>query len=148
MRIHNFGPPPIKGQKYVRRPSVYAILPIRHGILATYQGGIHNEFQLPGGGVEKSETLLQAVHREIMEETGWRIHRPVPYFRFRRHTFMPEYEMWAEKLCTVFVAKPVLCLGNPLEQDHSAQFLDASTASKCLAVDGDRFAVSQFFGLR
>ena len=33
-------------------------------------GYSHNNYQLPGGHVEENETLVQAVNREILEETG------------------------------------------------------------------------------
>ena len=33
-------------------------------------GYSHNDYQFPGGHVEDGETLIQAVNREVMEETG------------------------------------------------------------------------------
>lgn len=33
-------------------------------------GYSHNDYQFPGGHVEKGETLIQTVNREILEETG------------------------------------------------------------------------------
>ena len=33
-------------------------------------GYSHNNYQFPGGHVEENETLIQAVNREILEETG------------------------------------------------------------------------------
>ncbi len=33
-------------------------------------GYSHNDYQFPGGHVEENETLIQAVNREILEETG------------------------------------------------------------------------------
>ena len=33
-------------------------------------GYSHNEYQFPGGHVEESESLIEAVNREIQEETG------------------------------------------------------------------------------
>lgn len=33
-------------------------------------GYSHNDYQFPGGHVEDNETLIQAVNREVLEETG------------------------------------------------------------------------------
>lgn len=33
-------------------------------------GYSHNNYQFPGGHVEQNETLIQAVNREVLEETG------------------------------------------------------------------------------
>lgn len=33
-------------------------------------GYSHNDYQFPGGHVEENETLIQAVNREVLEETG------------------------------------------------------------------------------
>ena len=33
-------------------------------------GYSHNNYQFPGGHVEENETLVQAVNREVLEETG------------------------------------------------------------------------------
>ncbi|MDT2017658.1 MAG: NUDIX domain-containing protein, partial [Planktomarina sp.] len=80
MQRFDASPNPIR--KYIPRPSVYAILPMKGGVLATFQAGIHNEYQLPGGGIDLGEQPIQALHREVLEETGWRINRPLLFFRF------------------------------------------------------------------
>lgn len=36
-------------------------------------GYSHNDYQFPGGHVEKNETLIQTVNREVLEETGIRL---------------------------------------------------------------------------
>lgn len=36
-------------------------------------GYSHNAYQFPGGHVEKNETLIQTVNREVLEETGIRL---------------------------------------------------------------------------
>lgn len=138
---------PKQGQTYTRRPGVYAILPMEGGILATFQGAQHQEYQLPGGGIDAGEHPIAALHREVLEETGWVIAAPKFEFRFKRYTFMPEYNLWAEKICTIYVARPVRCLGPAREADHTAVQLDAVTAMSHLAVSGDRFAVSRYFGV-
>lgn len=71
----------IHGNKYqvphtelVWRPSAYGIV-IRDGqILLSEQ---YQKFLLPGGGVELGETPEQAVVREVKEETGFNVCKPV-----------------------------------------------------------------------
>lgn len=46
----------------------------KQGLKAQYQGGL----VFPGGHVEANESLLDAVIREIKEETGLNIHHPQP----------------------------------------------------------------------
>lgn len=43
------------------------IINSNHEILLGYS---HNEYQFPGGHVEKGETLIQTLNREVLEETG------------------------------------------------------------------------------
>ncbi|MDE3029213.1 MAG: NUDIX hydrolase, partial [Paracoccaceae bacterium] len=117
--IRRFGDAPQRGQKYRLRAGAYAILRSGRSILMTHQSTPMPEFQLPGGGIDPGESPLQALHREVIEETGWRISVERRLGAFRRFTFMPEYEIWAEKLCTVYLARPVLRLGPPVEAGHT-----------------------------
>ena len=82
-----------RGKKYFYRPGVYVILPIGRQILLTFQADPHNEFQLPGGGVDAGEQPISALYREVMEETGWIIGRPKKIGAFRRFVYMPEYNI-------------------------------------------------------
>ncbi len=104
--IRRYGEVPQNGQRYQHRPGVYAILPRAGKLLCTYQGDPHFEVQLPGGGIDPGEHPLNALHREVFEETGWRIAAPRKLGAFRRFTYMPDYDMWAEKLCHIYLARP------------------------------------------
>ena len=143
-----FGTTPDPNRRYTRRPGAYAILPHKGGLLATYQGGRNQEYQLPGGGIDPGESPLQALHREVFEETGWRITQPRVFFRFKVFSFMPDYDLWAEKICTIYVAHPVYQKSAPSEPDHHPMILPAGAALNHLASPGDRQAVAQFFGKR
>jgi 8-oxo-dGTP diphosphatase len=51
---------------------------------------------------------------------------------------MPEYDLWAEKVCQVYLARPVRRLGPPLEAGHQAVWLQVAEALHLLGNAGDR----------
>ena len=133
-----------RGMRYRQRTGVYAVLPRDGALLLTHQAEPVPEFQLPGGGIDPGESPVAALHREVFEETGWRITRPVRLGAFRRFAYMPEYDLWAEKLCHVFVAHPVRAHGAPSEPGHTACWVPGDVALDLLGNDGDRLFVSRF----
>lgn len=143
--MRRYGEPRISGQPYRARPGAYAILPRRHQVLLTYQAGIHHEFQLPGGGIDPGESPIQALHREVYEETGWRIGRPRFLGAFRRFVFMPEYDLWAEKVCHIYRADPIRKLAEPPEADHSVHWASLEQAMVSLGNPGDRAFLQTLF---
>ncbi len=136
--IPRHGRPPRAGQRYILRPGVYAVLPRSGSLLLTHQSEPVPELQLPGGGIDPGEHPLHALHREVFEETGWRIARPRRLGAFRRFTFMPEYGLWAEKLCTIYHAMPVRPHEPPSEPGHIALWMPIELAAEKLGTSGDR----------
>lgn len=132
-----YGIPPRADKRYIRRPGVYAILPRNGDLLLTHQAEPHDEIQLPGGGVDPGEHPITALHREVFEETGWRIASPRRLGAFRRFTYMPEYDLWAEKVCHIYVARPAIRHGPPREPGHTALWLPVIEAAQLLANEGD-----------
>ena len=135
--IRRYGETPQNGQRYEVRHGAYAVLPRGGRVLLTWQGGIHNELQLPGGGIDPGENPVQALHREVFEETGYRIARPRRLGAFRRFAYMPEYDKWAEKICHIYMALPVRPLGPPTEPDHDAVWVAPDVAVEALYNRGD-----------
>lgn len=142
--IPRAGAPPHRDRKYRLRPGAYAILPRGGAVLLTVQWAEAPDFQLPGGGLDPGETALPALHREVLEETGWRIAAPRRLGAFRRFVFMPEYDLWAEKLCHVYLARPVRCVAPPTERDHVPLWLPMDQAIAALGNDGDRMFLARF----
>lgn len=136
--IKRYGQSPRAGQAYRRRAGVYAVLFDGASVLLTHQQEPLPEYQLPGGGIDKGEAPIAALHREVMEETGWHIGPPRHIGTYRRFTYMPEYDLYAEKICTIFLARPILRLGPPSEAGHSAVWASFETAVQLLANEGDR----------
>ncbi len=127
-----------QGQAYRRRPGVYAILLRGDDVLLTHQAEPDNEFQLPGGGIDKGENPLPALHREVMEETGWHITDARRFGIYRRFCYMPDYGFWAEKICTIYIARPTMQICPPIEAGHSAHWMPARHALGVLDNQGDR----------
>jgi 8-oxo-dGTP diphosphatase len=136
--IRRYGEAVKPGQSYRRRPGVYAILLRGDDILLTHQAEPDDEFQLPGGGIVKGENPITALHREVMEETGWHITDARRFGAFRRFCFMPDYGFWAEKLCTIYIARPTLRISAPTEAGHAAHWMPAPLALEVLGNAGDR----------
>jgi 8-oxo-dGTP diphosphatase len=144
--IRRYGEVPRPGQRYRRRPGVYAILPRGDSILVTHQMQPWPEFQLPGGGIDRGEQPIAALHREVAEETGWRIGEVRRLGAFRRFTYMPEYDLWAEKVCTVYLARPLRPVGPPTEAGHLAVWLPLAEALDRLGNPGDRGLLAAWAG--
>ncbi len=145
--IRRFGEPLVRGQRYRLRRGVYAILLLGREVLLTHQAEPEPEFQLPGGGIDPGELPLHALHREVMEETGWSIAAPRRIGAFRRFAYMPEYDRWAEKLCTIYTARPVRRRGPPSERGHDAIWMPIEAACRLLGNAGDRHFARAVAGL-
>ena len=144
--IPRFGPPP-GPHRYRLRAGAYALL-IRDGAaLLTFQGGAEPEFQLPGGGIDPGESPQAALHREVYEETGWTIATPRRLGIYRRFCYMPDYGFWAEKLCSIWLARPIRRIGPPTEPNHSAHWFPLADVAHELADPGCRaFATAYLRG--
>lgn len=142
--IRRYGDTPKAGQRYTRRPGVYAILALGDSLLATVQMQPSPEIQLPGGGIDKGENPIAALHREVLEETGWRIAISRKLGTFRRFTYMPEYDLWAEKVCALYLAKPIRRLGPPTEPGHVAVWIPLQDAPSLLGNPGDQSMLAKW----
>lgn len=136
--IRRYGEAVNAGVRYRRRPGVYAVLLRGDQVLLTHQAEPIPEFQLPGGGIDPGEAPIAALHREVYEETGWHISTPRLIGCYRRFTYMPEYDRWAEKVCAIYIARPTLCMGPPSEAGHTAIWTEAGSALALLTNQGDR----------
>lgn len=141
--IKRYGEAVKSGQRYRRRAGIYGVLWDGAAVLLTHQASPVPEYQLPGGGIDPGENPISALHREVYEETGWHIGRARHIGTFRRFTYMPEYDKWAEKVCSVFLARPTLRLGPPTEAGHMAIWATAEMALDLITNDGDRVMVAR-----
>jgi 8-oxo-dGTP diphosphatase len=130
---------PFRQRPYRDRIGAYAVIAGqfggRRGLLLVDQEG---ELQLPGGGVDPGESPLQALHREVGEETGWRIAAPRRIGAFQRFAWLPDYGYWARKVQLVYLARAVHPLPIALEPGHTPLWLPPREAANRLSIAGDR----------
>jgi 8-oxo-dGTP diphosphatase len=136
--IRRFGERLVRDQRYKHRPSAYAVLLRGRDVLLTHQAEPEPEYQLPGGGIDHGESPVHALHREAFEETGWSITGLRRIGAFRRFAYMPEYDLWAEKVGAVYLARPVRRIGSPSEPGHRAVWMPVEDAMDHLANASDR----------
>lgn len=141
--MRRYGEPKKQHISYRARPGAYAILARENSILLTHQARPFDDYQLPGGGIDAGESPIAALHREVLEETGWRIARPRFYCAYRRFVFMPDYDMWAEKICRIYVAHPIRKISAPTETGHTAQWFSVENAHNVLKNTADQNAIRQ-----
>lgn len=142
MRCYEY--PSDKSQYHQPRPGAYGIFMHKGQILLTFQAGIHNQWQFPGGGVDKGESYSQALIREAYEETGWKVTIDRKLTTYRRFIYMPDYDMHAEKICHIYTGRALWRIGNPLEADHSDALLNPNSAIKMLAEPSQVDVLSKF----
>lgn len=140
-----FGGQPDPDRVYIPRPGVYAVIVAPGGVLVTFQEDPEPEFQLPGGGIDPGEASLPALHREVMEETGYRIHGARRLGMFHTFKYMPDYDLWAQKLCHVYVARMGRRIGPPTEAGHWPVILPREEAAARVAALGDRHFLNLAF---
>ncbi|MGB0496888.1 MAG: NUDIX hydrolase [Rubricella sp.] len=141
--MRRYGEPFVEGAPYRDRPGAYAI--ITNGMGALLLAATTNEgedFLLPGGGIDPGEAPLGALHREVLEETGWRIAPERRLGAFQRYAWMPDYQRWARKVCHIYLARAVYPLVDPIEPDHVPVWMPAEDAARLLSVSGERAFVS------
>ncbi len=134
--MRRFGENVKKSIKYKTRIGVYGIIFVGDEILLTYQN--NDEIQLPGGGVDTGEHKTHALAREVREETGWKID-PVKYIgAYQRFVFMPEYDLWAHKICHICYCRGIYPLSKPIERDHVPILTKPYIALSLLRNSGDK----------
>ncbi len=141
MRRH--GNPVRSDRTYITRAGAYGVIRDGDDILVTEQAAPVPEWQLPGGGIDPGESPLRALHRECLEETGWRVRVLRRLGAFQSYTFMPEYALWARKVCHVYLCRPVRRIGEPSEPGHRALWMPVGLAAGVLASAGDRAFVAR-----
>ena len=129
--------------RYQRRVGAYGIILHKKELLLTEQITMYNniEVQLPGGGCNENEPLIQTLYREVLEETGWGIKVLKKEGIFQRFTYMPEYKIWADKICHIYRCTATIRKTEQLEKNHHFVIMNKKKALEKIVDTGFKYFI-------
>lgn len=112
-------PKPIKDSK--TRFNVRCILQNNNNEICVIKSEKYGYMQIPGGGIDDEETIIDALHREIKEETGFLITdtKPIGYILERREDIQNSHD-WSKAISYVFSASLKKEVGTNYTEDENA----------------------------
>ena len=84
---------------------------------------------------------MYSVFRHVIAEGQNQDRHPLA---FRRFVYMPEYDLWAEKVCQIYVARPARRIGPPTEAGHTEIWAPLEAAVELVANVGDRAFLERY----
>ncbi len=90
------------------RPSAYALVK-RDDQVLLMRAKQHGRWELPGGGINLGEKVLDGLVREVFEETGYQIKatNKVPYYLHEDFFYAPDVDKYRQTLLMFFDARLV-----------------------------------------
>ena len=115
-RDKDFGFPEDRDEStFVTRTAARAVLVDKDYRVALVNAKNRGYYKLPGGGIDEGELISEALHREVIEEAGYKIDVlcPIGYTFETRH----KYEQF--NVSYAFLARATEFVGNKLEEDEA-----------------------------
>ena len=96
-----------KNKSFYWRPSAFALI-IKNNQILLIKSKMSGLWELPGGGVELNETIMEGLDREVYEETGYKISvtNKHPIYIEDNYFYAPDLDEYFRAIPLVFLAKP------------------------------------------
>ncbi len=132
----------VEGVTYTKRAGAYAIIEHKEDnkvAIAT----ANNDYFFLGGGIEEKETKIEALRRELLEETGYQI---------KNIRFFDKVTSWADGgergpldvIATFYIAEFDQKVTEPIEKDHSILWVDAKEYQEKLYHEYQRYILGEY----
>ena len=129
----------LDGINYIDRPGAYALIVNDDQQIAVIETG--NGFFLPGGGMDPGETELEALKRELQEETGYQVFvlsQAGTAFEYINGVREDQYYRIRSSFYKVQLGPKTM---EGIEKDHRLVWLSREAAIKCLSRQSQVWAI-------
>ena len=133
--VRQFGTEP--GGAIIERPGAYAIIVDERSKIAVVR--VPDGVYLPGGGIERGESVAEALRREVLEETGLEVEIISSMGVARQYAWRVD---WYNKIGHYFVCRPV-GEGIPSEPDHTLEWWSKRRAMSDLTHEAQRWMIER-----
>lgn len=128
--------------EYIKRPGAYAIIINKNddkiGIVTDGKG----YFYL-GGGIEKGETKLEALKRELIEEAGYSIKNIREFEEVSSYIFSDD-KGYLEVIASVYIAEFDERIAEPVEKDHTVLWVKPEEYVSKMFREWQRYIMERF----
>jgi 8-oxo-dGTP diphosphatase len=130
--------------EYIDRRAVYGIVINDEGEIAVIK--TPTGYFLPGGGIENSETYVECLQREFVEETGYEAE--VEKFIGRASLYhTSKTNQYLRGIGYFYTASLKFETSYKVEMDHELLWVEPDQCIKCLFLEHQAWAVSKALGL-
>lgn len=130
---------PLPGREPEERPGAYG-LAFNEGRLLVVE--YKRRLYLPGGALAEGELPEEALHREVLEETGYEIERAVPLAQAAQYADSPEG--YFNKICAFFALDLGHRVRNYYSPGHSPEWVPLDDAIPAIAEEATAWAVRRY----
>lgn len=128
--------------EYRKRPGAYAIILNRNDNKVGIVTDGKDYFYL-GGGIENNETKLEALKRELIEESGYSLKNIREFKEVGSHIFS-EDKGYLEVIASVYIAELDKKVAEPIEKDHTVLWVNPEEYANKMLREWQRYIMEKF----
>jgi 8-oxo-dGTP diphosphatase len=130
-----------EGIQYKERKAVYALIVNENDEIAVIK--TERGYFLPGGGLEKNETIKKCLHRELLEETGYSIEIKKFIGTAAIYEFSPKLKEYLKGIGYFYKVNLIKKISEPIENDHYLVWLKKEEAINSMLLEHQNWAIKE-----